>query len=249
MPGRIFNARVAPIAPYAVKGFIWYQGESNAGKGEDPRNYRHKMGALASGWRKAWDMGELPLYFVQLPSYKDSATGWVRLREEQRLSLDIPNTGMAVTIDLLDHDIHPANKLDVGKRLANWALAKTFGAELVYSGPLFKSAVIEGDKIRVHFDHAEGGLMVAKKQGVNSPVEMKGAALAHFEIYDEIGKWHPAVAEIDGESVVVSSDAVKKPLAVRYACEGEAENANLYNKAGLPTSPFCSKLELLPWEG
>ena len=135
MPGRIFNARVAPVAPYAVRGFIWYQGESNAGRGEDPRNYRFKMRALADGWRTTWQQPELPLYFVQLPAFKDEATGWVRLREEQRRSLSIPHSGMAVTIDLRDTDIHPANKLDVGDRLARWALAKTYGQKIPFSGP------------------------------------------------------------------------------------------------------------------
>ncbi len=141
-PGRIYNSRIAPVAPYALKGFIWYQGESNAGRGEDPRNYREKTRALVEGWRRVWKQDDLPFYFVQLPSFNDSAAGWIRLREEQRLSLEIPNTGMAVTIDLRDSDIHPSNKVDVGKRLAMWALAKTYGKAIPYSGPLFKLSLI-----------------------------------------------------------------------------------------------------------
>ena len=246
-PGRIFNARVAPVAPYAVKGFIWYQGESNAGTGEDPRNYREKMRALVEGWRSAWRNEDLPLYFVQLPSFNDSASGWVRLREEQRLSLEIPKTGMAVTIDLRDSDIHPSNKVDVGKRLASWALAKDYAKAVPFSGPLFQSIKLEGHQIRVSFEHVGDGLMVAQKVGLAAPVESKEMELAHFEVADDSGKWHAAEAIIEGATVVIQSDAVAKPIAVRYACEGDPENANLYNRAGLPASPFCSKLEFLPW--
>ncbi len=246
-PARIFNARVAPIAPYALKGFIWYQGESNAGKGEDPRHYRHKTRALVEGWRKTWQQAELPFYFVQLPSFNDSAVGWVRLREEQRLALDIPHTGMAVTIDLHDSDIHPTNKIDVGERLAAWALAKSYGKPIPFSGPLFKSATVEGAQIRVHFDHVGDGLMAARKEGLEAPVESADPTLAHFELADASGKWHPAEANIDGQTVMVKSVSVAQPVAVRYACQGGPANANLYNRAGLPASPFCSKLELLPW--
>ena len=250
MPGRIFNARVAPIAPYSIRGFIWYQGESNAGRGEDPRNYQIKMAALANGWRDTWGQANLPLYFVQLPGFRDTATGWVRLREEQRLSLAIPHTGMAVAIDLRDADIHPANKLDVGNRLARWALAKTYDQEIPFSGPLFKNATVEGDSMRVEFDHADDGLMIARKEGLSPPVPMSSAdsKLAHFELADESGQWYAAQATIDGSTVLVNSPAVKKPRAVRYACSGAPINANLYNRAGLPASPFCSELHLLPWE-
>ena len=248
MPGRIFNARVAPITSYAVRGFIWYQGESNAGRGEDPRNYRHKMRALVDGWRKAWGREELPFYFVQLPAFKDEATGWVRLREEQRHSLRIPNSGMAVTIDLRDKDIHPANKLDVGQRLAKWALARTYGKDVPYSGPLFESAKIDGDAIRVEFDHVDSGLMIAHKDGLEAARETPDVELAHFEVADQNGVWQPGRATIEGMTVVVRSESVSDPRAVRYACSGAPANANLYNQDGLPASPFCSDLDLLPWE-
>ena len=247
MPGRIFNARIAPVAPYALRGFIWYQGESNAGRGEDPRNYRIKMQALIAGLRATWSQPELPLYFVQLPAFKDEATGWVRLREEQRRSLDVVRTGMAVTIDLRDSDIHPANKLDVGERLARWALAKTYRQTIPFSGPLFKSATVEGDSIRVAFEHAEGGLMVARKSGLDPPRPTPDVALTHFELADETGNWHPAEATINGATVRVHCAVVAMPRAVRYACSGAPADANLYNQAGLPASPFCSDLELLPW--
>ncbi len=243
MPGRIFNARVAPIAPYAVRGFIWYQGESNAGRGEDPRNYRIKMRAMVDGWRATWSQPELPFYFVQLPAFQEAVTGWVRLREEQRLSLDIGHTGMAVTIDLRDSDIHPANKFDVGKRLARWALANTYGKKISFSGPLFKSATVNGDSMRVEFKHTDGGLMSARKEGLAVPMPTPDVALAHFELADESGNWHPAQASINGHVVVVHSPTVARPRAVRYACSGAPANANLYNQAGLPASPFCSDLK------
>ena len=248
MPGRIFNARVSPIAPYALRGFIWYQGESNAGRGEDPRDYRIKMRALIDGWRETWDRPELPFYFVQLPAFKDEASGWVRLREEQRLSLDVEHTGMAVAIDLRDSDIHPTNKLDVGKRLASWAIAKTYKKKSPASGPLFQSVTVDGDSMRVTFEHSESGLMVARKDGLGGPEPTPGYELEHFELADESGNWHSAQATIDGAEVVVRCPDVPKPCAVRYACSGAPANANLYNQAGLPASPFCSNLQLLPWK-
>ena len=248
MPGRIFNARVSPVAPFGIRGFIWYQGESNAGRGEDPRNYRIKMRALINGWRETWEQPELPFYFVQLPAFNDEAKGWIRLREEQRLSLGIPHTGMAVTIDLRDSDIHPSNKIDVAKRLANWALAKTYEKKIPASGPLFRSATVKGDTIRIDFEHADSGLIVAQKQGIAPPEATPDIALAHFELADKAGNWHPAQATIDGSKVVVQSSHVLQPRAVRYACSGNPSNANLYNQAGLPASPFCSELKLLGWE-
>ena len=247
LPARIFNARVSPIAPFAIRGFIWYQGESNAGRGEDPRNYRLKMQALIDGWRETWKQPELPFYFVQLPAFNDAADGWVRLREEQRRSLSIPHTGMAVTIDLRDSDIHPANKLDVAKRLVNWALAKTYDKQLDYSGPLFKSATVSQNTMRVQFNHAESGLIVAHKHGIADPKATADTTLAHFELADAAGNWYPAQASIDGSEVIVRSSHVSQPRAVRYACSGGPSNANLYNRAGLPASPFCSDLQLLPW--
>ena len=248
LPGRIFNARVAPIAPYAVRGFVWYQGESNAGRGEDPRNYQQKMRALVEGWRDEWGRPELPFYFVQLPPFSESATGWIRLREEQRRSLTIKHTGMAVTIDLPESDIHPANKLDVGDRLARWALAKNYEKKVPFSGPLFKSAKIEDSDVRVEFTHADGGLMIAHKDGLKPAKPTLDGDLAHFEVADKSGKWYPAKGKIDGSTVLVRSNAVMNPIAVRYACSGAPSNANLYNQACLPASPFCSDLQLLPWK-
>jgi sialate O-acetylesterase len=249
LPGRIFNGRVAPIAPYPLRGFLWYQGESNAGAGEDPRNYRHKMKALIEGWRHAWGQAELPFYFVQLPAFANNAHGWVRLREEQRRSLDLPHTGMAVTIDLRDQDIHPANKVDVGERLARWALAQCYGQTQAFSGPLFKSATIKGREIRVTFSHVGSGLMVASKEGLDPPQESSNPDLAHFELANESGQWFSANAKIVDDAVLVRSVSVLKPVAVRYACQAAPANANLYNRSGLPAAPFCSRLEYLPWQG
>ena len=141
-PGAIFNSRMAPISSVGVKGFLWYQGESNAGKGEDPREYRHKMEALITAWRAKWKNKTLPCYFVQLPSFPN-ASGWIRMREEQRRSLEIPNTGMAVTIDIRGDDIHPPDKIPVGERLARIALHQTYGEkDLPYSGPLYDLSLI-----------------------------------------------------------------------------------------------------------
>ncbi len=247
MPGRIFNGRLAPVAPYAVAGSIWYQGESNAGKGEDPRNYRHKMDALVAGWRHAFQQPGMPFYSVQLPAYRDEAFGWTRLREEQRLSLAIQNSGMAVTIDLRDPDIHPANKVDVGERLALWPLARQYGKDLVPSGPLFKEARITGSTVRVSFHHLGGGLMIARKEGLSPPLETPATDLSEFELAGMDAVWHAARAEIESEEVVVTSPSVPRPVAVRYACSGAPRNPNLYNRAGLPASPFCSRLDFLPW--
>ncbi len=247
MPGRIFNSRLAPVAPFAVAGAIWYQGESNAGTGEDPRNYRIKMEALITGWRQAFMQPGMPFYSVQLPAYREDAFGWPRLREEQRLSLTIPYSGMAVTIDLQDTDIHPANKIDVGERLARWPLARQYGQELIPSGPLYKEARITGSTVRVSFHHLGGGLMIARKDGLGPPRETPATDLAEFELAGSDGVWHAAAAEIESEEVVVTSPAVSSPVAVRYACGGAPNHPNLYNRAGLPASPFCSNLEFLPW--
>jgi sialate O-acetylesterase len=251
MPGRIFNGRMAPIAPYALRGFIWYQGESNAGRGEDPRDYRYKQQAMIHGWRKAWNRAKAPFYYVQLPAYKDESRGWIRLREEQRLALALnAHTGMAVTIDLRDTDIHPSNKLDVGHRLARWPLAQVYGRSIAVSGPLFKEASIEGSAIRVYFSHLAGGLITAAKTGLEPAKETPGAVPGGFEIADEAGAWHPAEAVIEagGETIRVTCAEVNKPVAVRYASEGDPERANLYNAASLPASPFCSALKFLPWQ-
>lgn len=245
LPGRLFNSRVAPVAGFPVRGLIWYQGESNCGDGEDPRDYQHKMRALVEGWRDKLSTPEMPCYFVQLPG-SGAREGWPYLREEQRLASRTPKTGMVVTIDLLDGDIHPPNKVDVGLRLARWALAETYGRPIACRGPELAKVDFAADgAATLHFHHADGGLMVAVKDGLSAPVERPDVALDHFEMTDGQGTWHPASATVAGSTVVVRSEAVKRPVAVRYGYATSPEHCHLYNRDGLPASPFCSQPDLL----
>lgn len=226
-PLSIYNAMIAPMVPYGIKGAIWYQGESNNGDG---MLYYEKMKALITGWRELWQQPELPFYFVQLAPFRygGDPTRLAGIWEAQTAALSIPNTGMAVTVDISTvGDIHPKNKQDVGKRLALWALAKTYGqSNLVYSGPLYREMKVEGNKIRVSFDHVGGGL-----------VSRDGKPLSWFTIAGEDKKFVEAKAEIDGNVVVVSAEGVAQPVAVRFGWHQEAE-PNLSNKDGLPASPF-----------
>ena len=242
-PAAIYNGMIHPVVPYGIKGALWYQGESNGGEGVE---YHHKMHALVGGWRKVWGQGDFPFYYVQLANFQNAndnpegGDGWARVREAQTKSLDIPHSGMAVIIDIGEAaDIHPKNKLDVGERLARWALKHDYGkADTVVSGPIFKTQAIEGGKIRLSFDHVGGGLMVGKKDGRKPTEEVSGGKLQRFAIAGEDRKWAWADAVIDGGTVVVSSPAVPKPVAVRYAFSMNPEGCNLYNKEGLPASPF-----------
>jgi len=228
-PAGLYNAMIAPLVPYGIRGAIWYQGESNAGRAYQ---YRELFPAMIKCWRKDWGQGDFPFLFVQLANFmavkpEPAESEWAELREAQLMTLALPNTGMAVIIDIGEaDDIHPKNKQDVGKRLALWALAKTYAKTLVYSGPLYKSMNVEGNKIVLRFDHVGGGL-VAHGEG-----PLKGFAIAGAD-----RKFVWADATIDGDKVVVSSEKVAEPVAVRYAW---ADNpvCNLYNKEGLPASPF-----------
>jgi len=228
-PSGLYNAMIAPLIPYGIQGAIWYQGESNASRAYQ---YRKLFPAMIKNWRSDWSQGDFPFLFVQLPNFKavnpqPSESDWAELREAQLMTLALPNTGMAVIIDIGQaDDIHPKNKRDVGKRLALWALAESYGEELVCSGPIYKSMKAEGDKIVLQFDHVGGGL-----------VARAGGALKGFAIAGADRKFVWAGARIDGNTVVVSSDQVSEPAAVRYAW---ADNpvCNLYNKEGLPASPF-----------
>lgn len=244
LPGRLFHSRLAPIKQLAVRGAIWYQGESNCGIEEDPRDYRYKMRALIAGWREAFGDATMPVCFVQLPG-SGASPNWPYLREQQRLSSDLPSTGMVVTIDLLDGDIHPPNKFDVGERLARWALAGPYKTKIAKSGPLFDRITIEKERVIVHFQFAESGLMIAQKEGLAEPLEKKEGELSHFEVADAAGQWHPAEAMIDGRTLVVRSAKVSQPVAVRYAYELNPPSCHLYNRDGLPASPFCSDPTLL----
>ncbi len=204
----LYNGMIAPLIPYAIRGAIWYQGESNIG---GAFQYRTLFPAMIANWRADWGQGDFPFGFVQIAPFfyggQDPAL-CAELREAQLLTLKAsPNTGMAVTMDIGEvKDIHPKNKQDVGKRLALWALAKVYGQTLVYSGPIYKSMAVEGRKIRLQFDHVGGGL-----------ISSDGKPLVEFTIAGGDQKFVPATAEIDGCSIVVHSDQIAEPVAVRYA--------------------------------
>ncbi|MBV9929268.1 MAG: 9-O-acetylesterase [Acidobacteria bacterium] len=227
-PTVLYNAMLAPLFPYAIRGAVWYQGESNAGRAYQ---YRVLFPSMIRDWRAAWGEGDFPFYFVQLANWKarpqDSIDSeWAELREAQTMTLKTPNTGMAVTIDIGNpDDIHPRNKLDVGLRLARWALADTYGMKLEKSGPLFDSYKVEGDKVRVAFRHA-GGLKTRD-----------GSAPAGFYVAGSDRRFVPAEARVEKGGILVWSKDVPAPAAVRYAW---ADNpaANLYNSDNLPASPF-----------
>jgi sialate O-acetylesterase len=241
-PSAIYNAMINPLAPYAMRGGIWYQGESNGNEGI---SYHHKKTALINGWRKLFNP-DLAFYWVQLADFQKASDnpaggdGWANLREAQRTSLNIDNTGMAVIHDIGNaKDIHPRNKQDVGSRLAQWALHQNYGRDdLVPAGPLYKSLKVEDNKIRLGFDHVGKGLMVGTKDGLSVATEDKGGKLGRFAIAGDDKVWHWADAIIDGDHVLVSSKEVPKPVAVRYGYTMNPRGANLYNKDGIPASPF-----------
>ncbi len=242
----MYNGKVHALAPFGIRGAIWYQGEANGGEGVE---YFHKMQALIGGWRRVWNQGDFPFYFVQLADFRGpnknagGGDGWAKHREAQRQSLTIPRTGMAVITDIgNERDIHPKNKQDVGLRLALWALANDYGKKnIVYSGPLYKGIKVEGNKIRVSFDHAGSGLMIGvRKNGLEPTKEAADGKLQHFAVAGADKQWHWADATIDadGKTVLVSCEAVAEPVAVRYAFAQNPQGANLYNKEGLPASGF-----------
>ena len=252
LAGRLYNGRIAPVVPYAIRGAVWYQGESNCGIGEDPRDYEFKLRALITGWRAAWKRPDLPVYVVQLPQWKSYA--WPFLREEQRRAVaGLNHTGLVVTIDL-DHgnDIHPPNKMDVGERLARWPLAKIHGKSIAVQGPVFRSAEIRNGEIIASFENAEDGLMAGVHAAPGEPVkDSQRPDVSGCELCDEAGVWHPAEGRISGNRLIVASPAVPRPVAVRYACLPEAPEKrvwNLFGKSGLPAGPFCSDLKRMPYE-
>ncbi len=227
-PAGLFNGMISPLIPFAIRGAIWYQGESNASRAWQ---YRTLFPTMIRDWRKHWGQGDFPFLFVQLANFKarksqPAESAWAELREAQLMTLALPNTGMAVIIDIGEaNNIHPKNKQDVGKRLAAWALGTTYGKDVVISGPIYDSMTIEGNRIRMRFKHVDGGLVA------------KGGRLKGFAIAGEDRKFYWAHAKIDGDTVVVRSFRVPKPVAVRYAWADNPE-CNLYNAAGLPASPF-----------
>ena len=228
-PMGLYNGLIAPLTPYAIKGVIWSQGESNAGRAD---TYVERFPALINDWRKKWGQGDFPFLYTQLSNYvspgdpRDIRGNWPELRDAQLETLKVPNTAMAVTIDVGEwNDIHPLDKKTVGDRLALGAQKLAYGHNVEYSGPLYKSAKRKGSKVKIKFNHAKGLLA-------------KGGELAGFELAGDDGQFVPAKAKVKGRTVIVWSDQVKKPKQVQYAWRNNPEHANLYNKAGLPASPF-----------
>lgn len=223
-PYILFDNMIAPVVPYALRGAIWYQGESNAGQ---PHLYQRLMTDLVRDWRHVWGQGDFQFLLVQLANFATTGDNWPMLRDAQLKSLSEPNTGMAVAVDIGDSmNIHPANKSDVGKRLALWALAGSYGRNVAVSGPLYAGMSIEGSRIRLRFSHVYGGLVA------------KGGPLKTFTIAGDNQKFVPAEAAIEGDTVVVWSAAVSAPVAVRYAWDNDPAGCNLYNDADLPASPL-----------
>ena len=228
-PTVLYNAMISPLLPYGIKGAIWYQGESNAGRAYQ---YRNLFSTMIKDWRNVWGQGDFPFIFVQLANFmkvkpQPVEDAWAELREAQTMALDLPNTGMAVTIDIGNaQDIHPKNKQDVGKRLALNALAKVYGKDIAYSGPMYKSMELEGSKIRLKFTNTNDGLKI-----------MGDKDLTGFAISGKDKKFVWAEAKIEGNEVVVWNTKIKNPVAVRYAWAANPI-CNLFNGADLPASPF-----------
>jgi sialate O-acetylesterase len=227
-PSVLHNGMIAPLLPYAIRGAIWYQGESNL---NSRSLYPELQQTLIAEWRSLWGNSNLPFYFVQLASYKAPSTmpssGQLpEMREAQAQSLTISNTGMAVTIDIGDEkDVHPRNKLDVGKRLARLALTGIYHKPGVATGPLFHGVSIETGRIRAHFDSA-------------APLVAKDGSLKQFAVAGADRKFVWADATIEGNSVIVSSPQIPQPAYIRYAWADNPAGANLFNTAGLPAAPF-----------
>lgn len=223
-PAGLFNGKVVNLVPYTLRGMLWYQGEGNAG---NPGLYHKQLTQLVTSWRALWQ-DEVPFAWVQLPNYTAPGEGWPRVRESMMKTLELPKTGMAITIDIGDaKDIHPKNKQDVGKRLSLWALGTVYGKSVpAISGPLPAGSTVRGSAIIVSFKHTNGGLK-----------SITGGPLTGFQIAAADQQWKPAEAKIVGETVIVSSPDVPQPVAVRYAWKDWPEYS-LANGAGLPASPF-----------
>lgn len=226
-PAALYNGMISPLTPFAIRGAIWYQGESNSG--ERASLYARLFQTMICDWRNSWDEGDFPFLFVQIANWNTSPDGrWPEVRDAQRQTLALKNTGMAVTIDIGDpEDLHPKNKQDVGLRLSLAARAIAYNEKVEWSGPLYRQLTQEDHALRVWFDHADG--LAAKGPS--------GAPVTGFEVAGEDGKYSVADATIDGASVVVSSATVSTPVSVRYAW-APSPTCNLINKEGLPASPF-----------
>ncbi len=225
-PTVLFNGLIHPAIPYAIRGVIWYQGESIVGGSTGVELYPHVMETLVTQWRKLWNEGDFPFYVVQLAALKNVSNNPM-VREQQAKILSLPKTGMAVTIDIGDPDnVHPKNKEPLGDRLSRIALANVYGRKIAFSGPIYRSMTMQDNAILLRFSKTEGGLVA------------KGGALKWFQIAGSDHHFVDAEAKIEGDTIVVSSPQVKDPVAVRYAWENYPEGCNLYNGAGLPAAPF-----------
>lgn len=251
VPTRIYNGMIAPLRLSTIRGFLWYQGESNAARAA---YYRVAFPLMIRDWREKWGQGDLPFYFCQLASYRKPVdvpgnSTWAELRESQEKALALPNTGRVVLIDAGEEaDIHPRNKWLVGERLAAIVLAETYGLDVPFESPVFDSYQVEGSQIRIHFRHAGGGLMAKPLPEQYQPKSVDprtvplvrnspDSELEGFAICGEDGQFHWADARIEGSSVVVSSPEVPKPVAVRYAWS-DHPLVNLYNAEGFPAASF-----------
>jgi sialate O-acetylesterase len=230
-PTGLYNPMVAPAIDYAIKGVLWYQGEANSGRAKE---YAQLLPALIADWRNKWGEGNIPFIYAQLPNYMEvnyspSESNWAQLRQSQLAALSVPNTAMSVAIDAGEwNDIHPLDKKDVGDRLALAAEHLAYGDKtVVYSGPVYQSSTIEGNKVTITFSNVGSGLMVKG-----------GGDLYYFAVAGADKKYVWAKAKIEGDKVIVWNDAVANPVSVRYAWADNPEGANLYNKEGLPASPF-----------
>lgn len=245
LPATLHNGMLSAIIPFALKGAIWYQGESNAL--HFPQEYGKYLSSLVNSWRKEWNQGDFSFYWVQLAACqrgdKETDNGWATVNDQMRRTMDLPNTGMAVLYDIGEaKDIHPHNKMDAGKRLAFWALEKDYNLYLpAVSGPLYVSKKINANKIEVVFNEEGSGLMIGNKNLMDDAIEVN-EPLKWFEIVGEDGEWKVAEAKIvSNNKIEVWSPQVSKPKNVRYAWSGNPAGANLYNKEGLPAAVFTTE--------
>jgi len=229
-PGELYNGMIAPLTPYTIKGVIWYQGETNSSPERAPL-YEKLFSSMITSWRSEWKQGQFPFLYVQISSFNSPAENWGLLRDQQRRTLTVANTAMAVSLDVGQADnVHPPDKQTVGARLALAGLALGYGRAVEYSGPLFREATKDGPSMEVYFDHAGDGL------------HAKGGALLGFELAGKDKRYFPATAKVEEgkHAVVVTSDQVADPQYVRYGWQSVTDG-NLYNAADLPTSTFTSE--------
>lgn len=235
-PTGLYNTMVAPALNYSICGFLWYQGETNSGKAKE---YAKLLPALINDWRSKWGLGNIPFLYAQLPNYMEvdylpGESDWAQLRQSQFQTLKVVNTGMSVGLGAGEwNDIHPLNKKQIGERLALWAEKLIYGENnIIYSGPLYRSATIQGKRVILNFDHVGSGL-IAKGE----------PELYHFAIAGADKKYLWASAKIEGNTVIVWNDSISSPAAVRYAWADNPEGANLYNREGLPAAPFEAEIK------